>query len=158
MRRSLWLLPVLLLLLTGCSRRYYETPQPALIVLKSPKLRYADMGFLYRGENRIKIQIYTAGRPVFTLSVGERICLDGSCMSEAEFYRKFFGVAYPPGTLHAIFSKRAIFGGEGLLKKKGRSEQQIFEPGRFDIIYTFDATSARFRDRINHIVIKISER
>jgi len=157
--RFVWLpIAALVVLLGGCSPRLYERPQPALIVLKSPKLRYADMGFVYRGKGRLKMEIYTAGRPVFTLSVGKRVCLDGGCMSEAEFYRKFFGVAYPQGTLHAILSKRPIFEGEGLLKKNGRSEQQIFEPGRFDIIYTFDATSSRFKDRINHILIKISER
>ncbi|WP_457593219.1 hypothetical protein [Hydrogenimonas sp.] len=146
------------LLLTGCAPKYYEKPQPALIVLKSPALKYADMGFLYRGKQRIKVQIYSAGRPVFTLSIGKRVCVDSKCMSEKEFYRKYMHADYPPGTLASIFSKRPIFGGEGVEREGQKQQQRIEEAGRFDIIYTFDTTSARFRDRLNHILIKITER
>ncbi len=138
--------------------KHYEKPQPALIVLKLPALKYADMGFVYRGKNRVKIQIYNSGSALFTLSVGKRVCVDSGCMSEKEFYRKFMHTDYPAGTVASILSKRAIFGGEGLEKEGGKWVQRIREEGKFDIIYTFDATSARFKDRINNIVIKVMER
>ncbi len=144
--------------LVGCAGRYYEEPQPALIVLRSPVLKYADMGFVYRGKRSIKVQIYGAGRPVFTLTAGKRVCVDSGCMSEKEFYKKYMHTDYPAGTLAAIFSKRPIFGGEGLEEEGDKRVQHIEEEGKFDIIYTFDSTSARFRDRLNHILIKITER
>ncbi len=144
--------------LGGCGAKYYEKPQPALIVIKSASLKYADMGFIYRGKNIVKVQIYYSGRPVFALSVGKRVCVDSKCMSEREFYRKYLKADYPPGTLARILSKRPIFGGEGLEHESGRMVQRIYEEGRFDIIYTFDSASARFRDRLNRILIKITER
>jgi len=144
--------------ISGCGTKYYEKPQPALIVLKSSQLKYADMGFIYRGKSRIKVEIYSAGQPAFTLTIGKRICVDSGCMSEREFYKKYIHADYPCGTLAAIFSKRPIFGGEGLYEKDGKNVQRIDEAGKFDIIYTFDSTSARFKDRLNHILIKITER
>ncbi len=142
----------------GCGMKYYKEPQPALIVLKSPGIKYADMGFVYRGKNSTKVQIYASGQPAFTLILGKRVCMDSKCMSEREFYKKYMKADYPPGTLTNIFSKRPIFGGDGLERDGKKSVQRIKKEGRFDIIYTFDETSARFRDRLNHILIKITER
>ncbi len=146
------------LVFVGCGAKYYEKPQPALIVLKSQALKYADMGFIYRGKKSIKVQIYSSGRPAFTLSIGKRVCVDSKCMSEKEFYRKFLKAEYPAGTLTNIFSKRPVFGGEELQKMNGKMEQRINRDGKFDIIYTFDNASARFKDRLNNILIKITER
>jgi hypothetical protein len=143
--------------LAGCAARHYEKPVPALIVLKTPTFRYADQGFVYRDGRRIKVQIYVSGRAAFELSVGRRVCLDNACMGEAAFYKKYLHASYPEGTLAAILSKRPIFDGEGLHTEKGRSVQRIEEPGRFDIIYAFDSKTARFKDRLNHILIKITE-
>jgi len=142
----------------GCSTKYYEKPQPALIVLKSPALKYADMGFIFRGKNSTKVQIYSSGRPAFTLSIGRRVCVDSKCMSESQFYRKYLKAEYPPGTLKNIFSKSPIFGGENLERRGEESVQHIEKEGRFDIIYTFDKSSVRFKDRFNNILIKITER
>ncbi len=148
----------LLVLFSGCAGRHYAPPEAALIVIKSPALKFADMGFIYRGEERVKIEVYASGRALSTLTVGRQVCVDGRCMKERDFYKKYFGVAYPAGTLWAIFSKRPIFGGEGMLKENGQNIQHIFKEGRYDIIYAFDHASVRFKDKINHILIKITER
>ena len=148
---------ILFLWFGGCASKRYESPQPAVIVIKSPKLKYADQGFVYRGKNRIKVQVYASGRAVFELTVGKKVCVDSGCMSEEAFYRKYLHAAYPKGTIAAIFSKRPIFDGRGLERSDGRNIQYIYEPDKFDIIYTFDSASARFKDRYNHILIKITE-
>ncbi|WP_456322698.1 hypothetical protein [Hydrogenimonas sp.] len=148
----------LFLLLSGCATHYYAPPKPALIVIKSPALKFADMGFLYRGKKWVKVEVYASGHALFTLKVGKRICVDGKCMNESDFYKRYFGAQYPPGTLLAIFSRQPIFDNEGLLKANGKNIQRIFKEDRFDIIYTFDDTSVRFKDKINHILIKIKER
>jgi len=133
-------------LFIGCSKNYYKAPKASLIVIKSPKLKYADMGFIYRGKRGVKVQVYSSGKAVFTLTIGKRICVDFKCMGEEQFYKDYFGVNYPKGTLANIFLKKPIFNNEDLCKDK------------FDIIYTFDSTSARFKDNKNHILIKIVEK
>jgi hypothetical protein len=128
-----------------------------MIVIKTPTLRYADQGFVYRGEDRVKVQVYVSGKAAFTLGVGKRVCVDNGCMSEKAFYRKYLHADYPEGTLAAIFLKRPIFGGRELACEGDMCEQRIEEPGRYDIIYAFDARTVRFRDRLHHILIKITE-
>ncbi len=146
-----------LLLLTGCAPKRYEPPMAVLIVFKTPTLKYADQGFVYRAKNRVKVQIYASGKPVFELEAGRRVCVDGNCMDEAKFYKKFMGTEYPQGTLVAIFSRRPIFGGKDLECESGRCEQRIKNSDRYDIIYAFDSRSAKFKDRWNHIFIKMTE-
>ncbi|WP_201351922.1 hypothetical protein [Hydrogenimonas urashimensis] len=148
---------ILLLSFGGCVFKTFESPRSALIVIKSPTLKYADQGFVYRGKKRIKVQVYASGRAVFELTIGRRVCVNRGCMSEEEFYRKYLHVSYPKGTLAAIFSKRPIFDGEGLSEENGRSVQRIYEPDKFDIIYAFGSGYTRFKDRINHIIIKMTE-
>ncbi|SFP79194.1 hypothetical protein [Hydrogenimonas thermophila] len=148
----------LFFLFSGCSKNYYEVPKASLIVIKSPKLKYADMGFIYRGKRQVKAQVYSSGKAVFTLTIGKRICIDSKCMSEEQFYRSYLNVKYPKGTLANIFLKKPIFNNEDLHKERGKWKQQIFDEDKFDIIYTFDSTSARFKDKTNHILIKIVEK
>ena len=148
---------LLFFLLAGCATRHYEAPRPALIVIKTPVLKYADQGFIYHGREAIKAQIYVSGKAAFELEIGDRICVDHACMGEAEFYRKYLHADYPEGTLAAIFSKKPIFGGWEMVCEAGRCEQRIEKDGRYDIIYAFDAKRVTFKDRLHHILIKITE-
>jgi hypothetical protein len=147
----------LILFLTGCAMKSYEKPRPAMIVIKTPTLRYADQGFVYRGKERVKVQVYVSGKAAFTLRVGKRICVDHGCMAEKRFYEKYLHADYPEGTLAAVFLKKPIFGGREMTCEGERCEQRIEEPGRYDIIYAFDSGRVKFKDRLNHILIKITE-
>jgi len=148
----------LFFLFSGCSKNYYEAPRASLIVIKSPKLKYADMGFIYRGKKQVKAQVYSSGKAVFTLTIGKRVCVDSNCMSEEQFYKNYLFADYPKGTLANIFLKKPIFNGEDLHKESGKWVQHIFNEDKFDIIYAFDSVSVRFRDKTNHILIKIVEK
>ena len=145
------------ILFVGCAPKRYQKPVPALIVFKTPKLRYADQGFLYRGEGHTKLQIYISGRAAFTLSAGRNVCVNDRCMDEKRFDETFLGVLYPEGTVGAILAGRPIFGKKGLHCRQGVCEQRIAVPGRYDIIYAFGSGHVRFKDRKNHILIKITE-
>ena len=141
--------------LAGCAAQPMRPPVPAMIVIKTPALRYADQGFVSRSQNRVKLQVYVSGQPAFEMTIGRRICiLKEGCMSEKAFYRRFMGVSYPRGTLAAIVNHRPIFGGEGL-EKAGDFTRQRIQTDRFDIIYAFDSESVRFKDRKHHILITI---
>ena len=148
----------LFFLFSGCSKSYYEAPKATLIVIKTPNLKYADMGFIYKGEHQIKAQIYSLGKAIFTLTIGKRICVDFKCMSKEQFYESYLNANYPKETLANIFLKKPIFNGENLHKEGNKWKQHIFNKDKFDIIYTFDLTSARFKDKVNGILIKIVEK
>ncbi len=140
----------------GCAPKRYEKPMPAMIVIKTPTMRYADQGFIYRNGKGVKIQIYSLGTPIFSMRIGRRVCVKAGCMDEQAFEKRYLGTLYPPGTLAAIFLKRPIFGGENLQCEGERCRQRI-KNDSFDIIYAFDSRSASFKDRKHHILLKIRE-
>ena len=140
----------------GCAPKRYETPIPAMIVIKTPTLRYADQGFVYRSEKSVKVQIYSSGTPIFSMQIGKNICTKAGCLNEQVFEKRYMGTIYPPGTLAAIFLKRPIFGGKHLQCQDDRCRQRI-QNDSFDIIYAFDSRSASFKDKKHHILIKLRE-
>ncbi len=52
------------MIIGGCSGKSFikkENQESAFIVLKTKKIRYADMGFIYKGNSFVKIEIYGMG-------------------------------------------------------------------------------------------------
>ena len=43
----------------GCNEAPYLEENSAYIVFKTPTFRYADMGFVYKNPNKVKLQIYS---------------------------------------------------------------------------------------------------
>lgn len=148
---------LLLLWFAGCAAKTYAVPQQALIVFKTPSLRYADQGFVQEGGKSVRVQIYGLGKPVLDLRVGKNICMDEECMDEQAFYREVFSTAYPPGTLLDILKQRPLADGKGMETDGGQSVQRIAEKGRFDIIYRFSGKQSLFKDSLNGVMIKIQK-
>ncbi len=144
-----------LFFLSGCTLKRPAPPRSAVIVFKTPTLRYADMGFIQKAREKVLLQIYNSGQPVFNLTVGPRICIEGRCLDEREFYTRYFHASYPEGTLAAILEGRPVFDGANLDCDDTVCRQRIRKPGRLDIIYDFNATHVRFKDRRNGVLIKI---
>ncbi|NPA29543.1 MAG: hypothetical protein GXO33_05090 [Epsilonproteobacteria bacterium] len=148
---------VLLLLFWGCAAKHFTTKTPAFIVFKTPQIKLADQGFVMRAQNDAGAQIYSGGQPVFELTVGRRICLDGRCMDEGRFYERVMGARYPKGTLQAILQCRPVPGEGKITKTADGWIQRLYKRGRYDIIYSFNGKEARFKERLHRVLIKIRE-
>ena len=151
------------MILSGCMA---TAPQPKteksmFIVMKTPKLRYADQGFVSRTPSQVGVEIYANGAAVMKLTITASQVCNGSglfgCMSKKAFNKRFLSAYYPADTLEQIFRGRPLFGGAGMQKQAGGFRQKITKEGQYAIEYTVLNGSIVFRDTISHILIKVKE-
>ena len=127
------------------------------IVFKTPKLAYADAGFVYDNGSDVKVEIFIAGHPVFTLELDRKICLDGYCFKKKDFITKYLNSDYDEDILHQIFLGKKIFDSEGLSLEPDGFSQTIFKKSSYQISYKVTHDTIRFRDKISKILIKIKK-
>jgi hypothetical protein len=148
-------------LLYGCSGKNLvkeQNQESAFIIFKTKKIKYADMGFIYKGDSFIKVEIYGMGQPLFTLNInGMNICMSTfECMEKNEFNKKMLSSFYPDTLLENIFRGAIIFKGKNLEKRSNGFTQKIKKPEKYDIVYIVNKESRIFKDKINNIKIEVN--
>lgn len=151
MKKILYLL--LLSLFTGCTP-HYTKHEASLIVFKTAQMAFSDAGFVHHDGESLKIVILTVGQPVFTLELGRKICLDGSCLSKDTFIKQHLNPLYPRDILQNIFLGKAIFDGKNLFNQKVGFTQRFYKEGFYDIYYSVKKGQVKFKDKISKILIK----
>jgi hypothetical protein len=151
------MLVLFLFLLQGCTERPYVRQDAALIVLKTPSFRYADMGFVYENSDEVKVEIYGSGQALISLRIGkEKVCMSRlECMDKAQFNRRVLSRFYPDDILEHIFRAEALFDGLNLRKNRNGFTQKIIKSDKYHIEYSVLNKQIIFRDTINHIIIKV---
>ncbi|NPA28425.1 MAG: hypothetical protein GXN91_05240 [Epsilonproteobacteria bacterium] len=131
--------------------------ESALIVIKSPKLSYADQGFIFIKPNETKVEIYSNGEALMRLKISSnQICMSSlTCLSKLQFNQEILNKDYPPNLLENVFKGEPIFGGKGLIKKDNGFIQRI-KGSTYDIEYKVLNSNIVFRDKISNILIKIT--
>lgn len=155
--RKYLFLGVVLWFVWGCSNVDYTQQYSAYIVLKTPHLKYADMGFIYENSQRLKVEIYSNGQVVTALKIGkDSVCMGTmSCLSKKAFTRRFLSLEYPDEMIGQIFRGEAIFGGRNKIQKRNGFTQKCIKHGKYHIEYTVFNKQILFRDTINKILIKV---
>ena len=153
-------LTITLLLISGCSSKNIvkeKNQESAFIILKTPKIKYADMGFIYRADSFIKVEIYEMGQAIMSLTInGMNICLSTlKCMEKRDFNKEMLVASYPDTLLENIFRGKPIFGGKNLKKDNNGFTQNIEERGEYSIKYRVNGENKIFRDTKNHIKIEV---
>jgi hypothetical protein len=152
------------LLLVGCMTTQPTVPEEqtsTFIVMKTPVLRYADQGFVHKGMGVTKVEIYASGVAVMKLEMtANKICNGSglfSCMSKAEFNKRYLSSHYPDSTLENIFRGEKIFAGANVKAIAGGFEQNILKAGVYALKYTVLKGNIVFRDTISNILIKVKD-
>ncbi len=128
------------------------------VVWKSPVMKYADQGFLYRDGDGLRLEIYANGQAVMRLTIkGDRICKGALCMDKKSFNMRYLSPNYPDRLLENILEGREIFDSRGVRREKGVLVQKIAKKGAYDIEYSSGADGTVFVDPLNHISIKIKK-
>ena len=145
------------LLINACVSKEYVKQRSVFIVFKTPAFKYADLGFIYENDKDMKVEIYSSGQPVMTLSISrDSVCLSLlECMSKKTFNRRVLSKNYPNSILNNIFKGQKIFNGENLEKTSSDFTQILFKANKYDIKYTVLNKEILFRDKINNVLIKI---
>ena len=144
-----------LFIISGCSQVKVEKQESAFIVMKTPKMKYADMGFVSESPSRVKVEIYASGQPLVAWEInGMNICMSTlKCMAKADFNEQFLVSSYPDTLLENIFRAKPIFNKKGYQKVEGGFTQRISE----GISYRVISGKRTFRDTINKILIKVNK-
>ena len=151
MKKLLYLF--MILLFTACTPNYTKH-EASLIVFKTPTMAFADAGFIHHNGEALKIVILVVGQPVFTLELGRKICLDGSCLSKEKFIHKRLSPYYPRDILQNIFLGKPIFASLNLVKSAGGFKQRLYKEDAYDIYYSVDDGQIRFKDKLAKVLIK----
>lgn len=152
----LWV-SLLTLIMGGCATKNYTHGEAKMVVIKTPKLKFADMGYIRYGEDAVQIEIFVAGVTVEKITIDSDVCVSAGCMSEERFVKEYLYDKYPKDTMRRILQNMDIFSGVGKSEMCNGAEYQYIRNEDMDIVYRRKSGEIYFKDRLNSIMIKISD-
>lgn len=150
----LWV-SLIALVISGCSTKHYSVSEPKIITIKSPKLKFADTGYIRHEGEAVEAELFTAGVAVEKISIDEKVCVSAGCMSEEEFIHEYLSDEYPTDTLRRILLGEPIFNGINTSEQCGGAKTQYIRNEKMDIVYRLKSDMTYFKDRTNGLIIKI---
>jgi hypothetical protein len=159
MKKMVILVLTTLFVMNGCTQLSPKKQESAFIVIKTPKMKYADMGFIAHDSLNVKVEIYAAGQPLVAWEINAfNICMSTfKCMEKKDFNQEFLMASYPDTLLENIFRGEVIFKKRGYKKIKNGFEQSINDKNHYAIRYKVVDGERIFRDKLNKILIKVRE-
>ena len=150
------ILLVFMLLFSACSIKNYEQTQSKIIIIKSQKLKFADLGYVRNSDKAIELELFIAGKAIKKIAINHLVCVDEGCMSKSVFNEEYLNVAYPSDLLQNIILGRKIYAGQNSIKTADGFEQKI-QTQDVDIEYRVTSNIISFKDRKNQIIFKIKD-
>lgn len=158
MKYSILWVSLVSLLISGCATKRFSISEPKIITLKTPKIKYADMGYVRYEGDAVQVELFTAGVSVEKITMNEEeVCVSAGCMSEAAFIKEYLNPEYPSDTMRRIVQNMDIFSGEGKSEMCSGVLYQYIRNEEMDIVYRRKAGEIYFKDRLNGLLIKIEE-
>ena len=147
---------VFLFLFAGCSIKDYENTETKIITIKSPKIKFSDLGYIRNSDKSIELELFIAGNSVEKISVNHLVCVSDGCMSKSGFNEDYMYKDYPDDILQNILLSKPIYDSKNMKKNSDGFEQHI-ENENVDISYRVNSHATFFKDRKNRIIFKIKE-
>lgn len=154
--QTLFILWASLLLLAGCAPKRYEKNETRLIIIKSPKLKYADLGYIRHTKDEVKVDLFVAGQAVQSIEVNHLVCVDEGCLTKSKFNAEYLHASYPDDLLRNVLLARPIFE-KASMQETNEGFVQNLKSEEYDISYSVKNGESYFKDRQNNLLIKISK-
>ena len=151
-----YIILILAIFFSACSVKNYEHTQTKIIIIKSPKIKFADIGYLRNSDDSIELELFIAGKAIEKISINHLICVSEGCMSKSGFNEDYLHPSYPNEILQNILLGQEIYNGKTKVKTDGGFEQRI-ETESANIVYRVNQDSILFKDRKNKIIFKIKD-
>jgi len=151
-----YLFLALLIIFSGCSTKDYKITKTKIIIIKSQKLKFADVGYIRNSDKSLELELFSAGKAIEKITINHLICTTKGCMSKSGFNKEYLGVDYPSDILQNILLGREIYDAKNVVKTPYGFEQNI-KNNSVDIVYKVDAQKIYFKDRKNKIILKIKD-
>ena len=143
-----------LLLFAGCATKQLDHKESWVVLIKSPKLKFNDIGYILHNDDRVELQLYSAGVAVEKFSLNHLVCTESGCMRKSSFNAEYLSSAYDDDLLKDMLLHRPIFDGKNLQKDKNGFEQHIVSDA-YDITYRVTPDTLYFKDTKNRILFKL---
>lgn len=145
-----------LFLLAGCAPKKYEKNESRLIIIKTPKLKYADLGYLRRDKDEVRMELFVAGQMVQSIEIDTLICVDEGCLSKATFNAEYLHSSYPDDLLLDVLLARPVFEKASMQTTDDGFIQKL-KTTQYNIIYKIENGNIYFKDKQNGFLIKITK-
>ena len=146
-----------ILLFSGCGARPFVKTDAATIIMKTPKIKFADTGYIRSNEDLVALELFSAGQAVGKFEIENLVCVDGEgCMQKSSFNAEYLNVNYPDTLLENILRSKPIYDGQNLVQNAHGFEQNIIDE-YVEIIYKITDRQIYFKDRENSVLIKIKK-
>ncbi|WP_434636788.1 hypothetical protein MLC35_09800 [Sulfurimonas sp. NW7] len=146
----------ILLLFGGCSIKNYAHTDAKIVIIKSPRLKFSDIGYIRHSKDAIELELFVAGHVLQRIHINHLICVNEGCISKSSFNQEYLSGVYPPSLLQNVILGKEIYDGKNSLKKDNGFIQNI-KTSDVDIKYRVNSREIYFKDKKNHILIKIKE-
>lgn len=154
---TLWASLLILLVLGGCGAKPFVKRDAATIVLKTPKIKFADAGYVRSNDDLVALELFTAGQAAGKFEIENLVCVEGEgCMRKSSFNAEYLSAFYPDTLMENVLRAKPIYEAQNLVKKSDGFEQ-IIEDGNVAIVYKVTEEQIYFKDRKNRILIKIKK-
>jgi len=151
-----YILLVFILLMSACSVKNYEFTQTKILIIKSPKIKFSDLGYIRNTDNSLELELFVAGNAIQKISINHLICVSEGCLSKSSFNDEYLNENYPSDILQNILLAKHIYDGKNLVKNEDGFEQYI-QNENVDIKYIVNKKSTYFKDKKNKIIFKIKD-
>ena len=150
------LLLLFIFIFSACSIKNYEHTQSKILIIKTKKFKYSDIGYIRSSGDALELELFVAGKPAFKVSIDTLVCTDEGCMSKTAFNEAYLNATYPDDIMQNIISGKSIYSGRNLAKTTGGFEQ-VLQTEDVNIKYSVDAKQIYFKDSKNNLIIKIKD-
>ena len=151
-----YLTALLILFFSACSIKNYEYSEAKIVTIKSPKIKFSDIGYVRHTDDAIELELFEAGHVFQRIHINSMICVEDGCMAKRSFNKEYLNAAYPDDILQNVILGHPIYAKKNLLKTNEGFVQKIRNEN-VDIKYRVTAYEHFFKDRKNHIIIKIRD-
>jgi len=151
-----YILLIFILIFSACSSKNYEITKTKIVIIKSPQIRFSDLGYLRNSDKDVELELFMAGKSIQKININHLICVNEGCMSKSGFNADYLNENYPSDILQNILLARPIYDGENLKKTINGFTQRISSL-HVEILYRVTQNQVFFKDKKNHIIFKIKD-
>jgi len=151
-----YLFLVFILLFSACSVKEYNHTKSKLIIIKSPKIKFADLGYVRNSGTDIELELFMAGKVIKKVAINKLICVDDGCMRRSTFNRDYLNFNYPDNLFQHIVLGKPIYNSINLVRND-LGFTQIIKNKNVNIKYKVKDRQIFFKDKKNNIIFKIKE-
>ena len=145
-----------LFLLSGCTAKKYEKNESSLIIIKTPQIKFADLGYIRKNRDEVRVDLFTAGQLIQSIEINNIVCVDDGCLTKSAFNTDYLHPSYPDDLLLDVLLARPIFD-KASLEKTEMGFIQKLKSTEYNIVYRIENGNIYFKDKLNGLLIKISK-